>query len=149
MVTTPYSETIRSAVRQALSAAAADGSLPALDDVDFVVERPRDRAHGDWSVNVAMTAAKRVGRPPRDIAAAVVSHLGTIPHQERVEVAGPGFINFTLAPSWYHDVLHRAALGGPGERSLCESEWVREEIVAGRVGDGLSLTAPLWVLALS
>jgi len=113
MVTTRFSDTIRAAVRGALTAAATAGSLPPLDDVDFVVERPRDRANGDWSVNVAMTAAKRVGRPPREIAAAVVGHLGTVPHLDRVEVAGPGFINFTLAPSWYHEVLHRAALGGP------------------------------------
>jgi len=113
MASTPFSETIRSAVRQALSAAAADGSLPALDDIDFVVERPRDRANGDWSVNVAMMSAKRAGRPPRDIAAAVVSHLAAVAYQGSVEVAGPGFINFTLAPGWYHEVLRRAALGGP------------------------------------
>ena len=98
----------------ALSAAAADGSLPPLDGVEFVVERPRDRNNGDWSVNVGMTAAKRAGRSPRDIAEAVVAHLPTIPHLERVEVAGPGFINFTLAATWYQDVLRRAALGGPG-----------------------------------
>ena len=112
MITFPPA--IREAVVTALSAAAADGSLPPLDGVEFVVERPRDRNNGDWSVNVGMTAAKRAGRSPRDIAEAVVAHLPTIPHLERVEVAGPGFINFTLAATWYQDVLRRAALGGSG-----------------------------------
>jgi len=109
-----FSDTIRDAVVTALAAASADGSLAVLDGLEFVVERPRDRNHGDWSVNVGMVAAKRAGRSPRDVAQAVVAHLPAIPHLERVEIAGPGFINFSLEDSWYHDVLRRAALGGPG-----------------------------------
>jgi arginyl-tRNA synthetase len=48
------------------------------------------------------------------VALAIVNHLGEVPHLAGVDVAGPGFVNFTLADTWYHEVLASAALGGPG-----------------------------------
>ena len=104
---------IHQAVAAALHSAAASGDLPDLGGLEFVVERPRDRSHGDWAANAALVAARPARRPPRDIAAAIVRHLPAVPHLERAEVAGPGFVNFTLAPSWYAAVLARAAQGGP------------------------------------
>jgi arginyl-tRNA synthetase len=104
---------VREAVSQALAAAASDGSLPTLDGLEFAVERPRDRVHGDWAVNAPMVAAKPAGKSPRDVAGIIVEHLPQIPHAVSVEVAGPGFINVTLGPSWYLEVLHTAAVGGP------------------------------------
>jgi arginyl-tRNA synthetase len=101
------------AVSQALAAAAAAGDLLPLGELAFAVERPRDRSHGDWATNAALVAAKGARRPPTEVAAVVVRHLPEIPHLERAEVAGPGFVNFTLASSWYREVLTRAALGGP------------------------------------
>lgn len=109
-----FADVIREALQAALAAAADDGALPALGPVPFVVERPRDRANGDWACNVALVAAGAAKMPPRAVAEAVVAHLSPIPHVERVEVAGPGFINFTVARSWYLEVLRRAATGGPG-----------------------------------
>lgn len=104
---------IREAVTASLAAAALAGDLPPLAGLDFVVERPRDRANGDWAVNAALVAAKRAARSPREVAGAIVDHLPEVPHLAATEIAGPGFINFTLAPSWYREVLRRAALGGP------------------------------------
>jgi arginyl-tRNA synthetase len=111
---TVFPQAIRTAVADSLQAAAASGELPVLDGLDFQVERPRDRSHGDWAANAALVAARPAGRSPREIAALILSHLPEVPHVERVEVAGPGFLNFTLAPSWYLEVLSRAALEGPG-----------------------------------
>ncbi len=108
-----FPEAIHQAVSTSLRAAAAAGDLPPLDDLSFVVERPRDRSHGDWAANAALVAARPARRPPRDVAALIVRHLPPVPHLERAEVAGPGFVNFTLAPSWYAAVLARAAQGGP------------------------------------
>ena len=108
-----FPEAIHQAVSTSLRAAAAAGDLPPLDDLSFVVERPRDRSHGDWAANAALVAARPARRQPRDIAALIVRHLPPVPHLERAEVAGPGFVNFTLAPSWYAAVLARAAQGGP------------------------------------
>ncbi len=80
-----------------LKAALATLNYP---EVTYQFDQPRSEAHGDISVNVAMPLAKLVKKPPRDIAAAIVSHLKIDPEKiEKVEIAGPGFINFFLAPS--------------------------------------------------
>jgi arginyl-tRNA synthetase len=109
-----FPEAIHRAVADALRSAASAGALPDLGGLAFVVERPRDRTNGDWAANTALVAARQAKRAPRDIAALIVEHLPAVPHLERVEVAGPGFVNFTLGPSWYAAVLARAAQGGPG-----------------------------------
>jgi arginyl-tRNA synthetase len=110
---TEFPDIIRAAISAALEAAAADASLPRVGSVDFVVERPRDRDHGDWATNVALVAAKPAGMSPREVAEIVRVHLPEVPHVVNVDVAGPGFLNFRLGASWYHEVLRTAALGGP------------------------------------
>ncbi|MEY2591923.1 MAG: arginyl-tRNA synthetase [Acidimicrobiaceae bacterium] len=71
------------------------------------LERPARREHGDWSSNVALASAKAAGRNPRELATELAAHLSANPppHVERVELAGPGFVNFHLRPTWLHDVL--------------------------------------------
>ena len=93
---------LRDGLRLALDGA---GVVPA--PVEIAIERPRDRAHGEWSSNVALAAAKAAGRPPRELAEQIVAHLSAEPppHVVAVEAAGPGFVNFRLAPSWLHEVL--------------------------------------------
>ncbi|WP_066519494.1 arginine--tRNA ligase [Curtobacterium ammoniigenes] len=61
-----------------------------------VLERPRNRDHGDWSSNAAMQLAKRVGANPRDLATEIAGELGELDGVATVDVAGPGFINITL-----------------------------------------------------
>jgi arginyl-tRNA synthetase len=74
----------------------------------------KSREHGDWQTNVALVLAKTVSAPPRDVAARVVDALGAAPprHVERIEIAGPGFVNFFLAPTWLYDVLTSAVETG-------------------------------------
>lgn len=71
------------------------------------LERPARREHGDWSTNVALASAKAAGRNPLELAAELVEALTAHPpaHVVGVELAGPGFVNFRLAPTWLHDVL--------------------------------------------
>ena len=94
-------DSLTAALRSALAAAGIDA--PAA----IHLERPARREHGDWSSNVALATAKAHGRVPRDLAADLVSHLERdLPaHVERVEIAGPGFVNFHLRETWLHDVL--------------------------------------------
>jgi len=63
---------------------------------DVVLERPRNRDHGDWASNVAMKFAKRVGVPPRELATEIAGELAETDGVAAVDVAGPGFINVTL-----------------------------------------------------
>src|SRR4051812_5474380 len=74
----------------------------------------KSREHGDWQSNVALVLAREAKTSPRDLAARIVEGLapGAAPHVERTELAGPGFINFFLAPSWLHDVLRAVIAAG-------------------------------------
>ena len=93
-------------VTKALESAAADGVVEGPWAV--TLERPKRRDHGDWSTNVALTLRGRGGKP-RDVAEALVERLPPSETVERVEVAGPGFLNFYLSPRWLHEVVRRAA----------------------------------------
>jgi len=68
------------------------GELPA----EVVVERPKNREHGDWATNVAMQVAGRFGLKPRDFAEILAPELEALDAVARVDIAGPGFINITL-----------------------------------------------------
>jgi arginyl-tRNA synthetase len=78
------------------------------------LEVPKQRDHGDWSSNVALQVAKPAGRPPREVAQALADEIQSDPPAglARIEIAGPGFLNFHLAPTWLHDVLRRVVAAG-------------------------------------
>src|SRR5580700_6127999 len=87
-------------VRRANEALIAAGILPAgIDQSHVSVEPPRDPAHGDMATNAAMVLAKDAVKKPRDLAAAIAERLRDDPLVERVDVAGPGFINIKLKPA--------------------------------------------------
>ena len=101
---------IRALVVASVDAMAAAGTLPSgLDLTAISVEPPRDPAHGDMATNAAMVLAKPAGLLPRAIADALATALATDPRIARIEVAGPGFLNLSLAPAVWQGVV-RAAL---------------------------------------
>lgn len=71
--------------------------------------KPADPAHGDYQVNGVMPLAKRLGKPPRELAAPVAAALAESEAIASAEVAGPGFINLTLSPAWLGTTLAAAA----------------------------------------
>jgi len=79
-----------------------------------VLEPSKQPEHGDWATNVALQVAKAAGRPPREIAQTLADALTADqpPHLDRVEVAGPGFLNLFLQPSWLHEVLRLVVAEG-------------------------------------
>jgi arginyl-tRNA synthetase len=90
--------TPRDTIHAALVKAAR--ALGAPEPIDPLMERPRDTAHGHWSSNVAMTLAKPLRRKPRELADAIVASLDlAAAGVAKVEIAGPGFINFHLVPA--------------------------------------------------
>ncbi|MCL2120799.1 MAG: arginine--tRNA ligase [Clostridiales bacterium] len=97
---------IRQQVREALSAAAAKGLIPDTPLPDFSVDAPREKNHGDFAVNAAMVMRKQLGKAPREIAQIIVDHLDADPGWlSRLEIAGPGFLNFHLAAGYFQPVL--------------------------------------------
>jgi arginyl-tRNA synthetase len=88
-------EAIGNRLRTALAAAVSQQGI-ALQSGDIKLEYPVDIAHGDYATGTAMRYAKQVGTSPRALAEKIVESLGAIEGVERIEIAGPGFINFTL-----------------------------------------------------
>ena len=86
--------------------AAAAGLLPAGAQVKATVEIPKDASHGDYASSFAMAGAKALHMAPRQIAQIIADHLeleGS--YFQKAEIAGPGFLNFTLGPKWFGEVL--------------------------------------------
>lgn len=99
------SESLEAIVAEALAQAVEDGSLP-LDSIPApTLERPREEAHGDWACTIAMRLAKQARMNPRAIAQIVVDHLPENELIAKTDIAGPGFINFTLTPRSYQAVV--------------------------------------------
>ena len=77
-----------------------------IPEANFSVEHPADFAHGDYATNVAMVCAKQMGKSPREIAENFAKELdGKISHVERIEIAGPGFINFHLTRNFFAEKI--------------------------------------------
>ena len=116
--------------QQAYEKAAQAGLLPEGAQVKATIEIPKDTAHGDYASSFAMAGAKALHKAPRAIAQAIVDNLeleGS--YFQKVEIAGPGFLNFTLGPKWYGDVLsaveqegaeYGANTEGNGEKVMVE-----------------------------
>ncbi len=100
-------EHIQSLLVEALETLRRDGVVPAGAAVDIHVERARDKSHGDLATNLALVLAKTAGRNPRELAQALTTALPASDGVIRVEVAGPGFINFHLAPELALAVIPR------------------------------------------
>ena len=99
-------ESINGLLNAAAAKAAANGQLPAGAVLRGTVEIPKDTANGDYAANHAMAGAKALRMAPRKIAEALIANIDLGGSWfSSVEVAGPGFINFRLADSWYADVL--------------------------------------------
>ncbi len=123
---------IEKLVRDALAKLAAQLQNPAVAAIAPVIERTRDAQHGDFATNVAMQLAKPAQRKPRELAQALIDALPANDLVAKVEIAGPGFINFFLAPAAYHAELRRVLDDGAtyGRSTLGAGRRVMVEFVS-------------------
>ena len=99
-------EQVRKEIEQGILKAKADGRFDFAEMPAFIVEVPKDKSHGDFATNAAMLLTKQAKMKPRDIAQAIVDSLNKESKLiEKVEIAGPGFINFYLSQNWLYDIL--------------------------------------------
>ena len=99
-------EQVRKEIEQGILQAKADGRFDFAEMPAFIVEVPKDKSHGDFATNAAMLLTKQAKMKPRDIAQAIVDSLNKDSKLiEKVEIAGPGFINFYLSQNWLYDIL--------------------------------------------
>ena len=97
---------LKNAIKLGVEAAIASGDfeLEALPEIQL--EIPREKEHGDYSTNIAMQLPRLTKKAPRYIAESIQKHIKTEGiGVEAVELAGPGFMNFKLDPSWHYEVL--------------------------------------------
>lgn len=98
--------TLRQILTNAVSLAVSAGELPNEELPQFIIEIPANKANGDYSSNIAMAGARAFKKAPRMIAQSIVDHInleGTL--FERVEIAGPGFLNFFLSQTYYSEII--------------------------------------------
>ena len=123
---------LRTLIGQALDSLRSAGTLPADANAAFVLERTKSRDHGDFATNAALALAKPARTNPRALAQALVAALPASPLVEKVEIAGPGFINFFLGPAAYHEETRRVLAEGAryGRGTLAAGRKTQVEFVS-------------------
>ena len=96
---------IKEVVLSAAQKAVENGDFEKTELPDFVIEVPSDREHGDFAVNAAMVWAKSLHKAPRIIAETLTSNMKMNGYIEKIEIAGPGFMNFFLSDRFYSDIV--------------------------------------------
>ena len=117
----------------AYAAAAAAGELPQAEITTVPVEIPKDTANGDFTSTFAMACARQLKLPPRKIAEALLAHLDLDgSYFTSAEIAGPGFLNFRLGKTWYHDVMSAVETEGEnyGSADALHGEKIMVEFVS-------------------
>jgi arginyl-tRNA synthetase len=107
-------EQLRDVVRTAVAAVVDRGALAVAVPDDVLVERPKNPEHGDYATNVALRLAKPAGQPPRAVADLLAEQLRAHEGIERVDVAGPGFLNVVLAKDALGRIAVQAVTAGAG-----------------------------------
>lgn len=127
----PMKALVKDLVTRALAALASDGTT--FEPVpDVQVERTRDPRHGDFYTNAAMVLAKQARTKPRDLAERLVEVMPASEMVERIEIAGPGFINFYLSDGAYLALIPAIAEAGPayGRGDIGAGKRVQVEFVS-------------------
>jgi arginyl-tRNA synthetase len=109
-----------------------EARLSELAGAPVELERPNDPAHGDYATNVAMRLAPVQRRSPREVGEELATAATELDEVERAEVAGPGFVNLWLSPSWFGEALGEILAAGPsyGGGSAESPEKVQVEMVS-------------------
>ncbi|MCP8967989.1 arginine--tRNA ligase [Ectobacillus ponti] len=109
-------EQVKELLKEEIKAAVLKAGLAAEDQVpNVVLELPKDKAHGDYSTNMAMQLARIARKAPRQVAEELVKSIDTAKaHVEKIEIAGPGFINFYMDNSYLTDLIPAILQAGIG-----------------------------------
>lgn len=124
---------LKNAVEQSLKILAQQGTLSELvAELDVQIERARDASHGDFACNSALLLAKVCQLNPRELAQLIVDHLPQVPYIQAIHIAGPGFINFTIAEEYFLKVVNEIGTRTTdyGRLTLGKGKRVHVEIVS-------------------
>ncbi len=125
-------QAIHDLIETALAQLQQSAQIPTDLKINIQVTATKDRSQGDFASNIAMTLAKQAGKPPRELAELIVRQLTDEDSIDRVEVAGPGFINFFLASGTSHSVISHILQQGEhyGRSEYGNGEKIQVEFVS-------------------
>lgn len=123
---------LKKLIQQSLVDLIANGSLPEIDLPEIQIDRTKDKAHGDFACNVAMMLARAAKMNPRQIATFIVESLSNADFITKVDIAGPGFINFTLSADYAQQIVKDILVSGDqfGRSKIGEGKSVQVEFVS-------------------
>jgi arginyl-tRNA synthetase len=143
-------EQLSAAILDVLTALTAEGALTLPDGVPatVTVERPRQKGHGDYATNVALQLAKRAGMPPRDLAALVQQRLAAADGVSGVEIAGPGFLNISVAAGAQGQVAADVVVAGAayGRTQTLGGQRINVEFISANPTGPLHLGHTRWAV---
>jgi arginyl-tRNA synthetase len=139
-------------VENSLAAAISGALLERFPEIreftpeEIRLERPKNRDHGDYATSVALALAKTLAKPPREIAGALVESLTGNPLIEKLEIAGPGFINFTLHISSHAEVIKEIIAKGEkfGESAILTGTRINLEFISANPTGPIHLGHTRW-----
>jgi arginyl-tRNA synthetase len=141
-------EQLAAAVRDALSAAAEAGEITLPDGVpdSIAVERPRNREHGDYATNIALQLAKKAGTSPRALAEVLAARLANDSGIEKVDVAGPGFLNITVGAAAQGELARTIVTADPayGYNDTMAGERINLEFVSANPTGPIHIGGTRW-----
>lgn len=125
-------EQLKQLLKQALEQLVSEGVLSPSEGFSPRVERTRDPRHGDFATNIALLLAKQAKAPPRQLAERIVAALPNHPHLQKIEIAGPGFINFFIDPKAQFEVVRKILEEGEqfGRSRIGEGKQIHIEFVS-------------------
>ena len=135
-------EKIKEAIGEAIKSGELIGEVPN----EIPLERPKNRDHGDFATSVALQLAKSAGAPPRKIAELLAAKLTALPEIAKVDIAGPGFINFTLNRASQAELVKRILAAGKkyGEGDLLKGVSINLEFISANPTGPLHLGHTRW-----
>ena len=139
-------EELSDLVVDVLRAAVADGRIGIDVPESVVIERPKNREHGDWATTAALQLAKQAGRPPRDVAGIIAEGLSALPSIDAVDIAGPGFINVRLAAGAAGELARSIVLDGTayGRNATLAGQKINVEFISANPTGPLHLGHTRW-----
>ncbi len=139
---------ISATVVDALTALVEGGQLVLPEGVpaEVTVERPRERSHGDYATNVAMKLAKKAGLPPRELAQMLADRLAQAAGVAKVDIAGPGFLNITVAAASQGQVAADVVAAGAayGSSNTFAGEKINLEFVSANPTGPIHIGGVRW-----
>ena len=139
-------EQLSRVVVQALSELVAQGALSLEVPQEVVIERPKNRDHGDWATNVAMQFSQKAGLKPREFAEILAKKLAAAPEIDSVEVAGPGFINLRISSAQANTLVREIVEAGAnfGKSETLQGQKLNVEFVSANPTGPIHLGGTRW-----